>query len=70
MDVSVGLCAAVAIILPATAFVLERYGPERAVFAASGLQQQNTQTSKIPTVLAYLSMVLGVHVTITRILEV
>ncbi|CAE7352548.1 unnamed protein product [Symbiodinium natans] len=33
IDVSVGLCVVVALILPVTAFVLERYGPERAVFA-------------------------------------
>ncbi|CAE6914145.1 unnamed protein product [Symbiodinium sp. CCMP2592] len=33
IDVSVGICALVALALPVTAFVLERYGPERAVFS-------------------------------------
>ena len=40
-DVSIGVCALVALALPITAFVLERYGPERAVFSAFRLQQES-----------------------------
>ena len=39
IDASMGICALVALALPVTAFVLERYGPERAVFSALRLQQ-------------------------------